>query len=78
MAFKIPDGQEVKDFGFTVYDAEKGDPIEANPNTPEPWNYKFVIDEMGNLYVAQIVGKSFPKDGSKIIQFASTGRYMRY
>lgn len=69
MAFKIPDGHEVKDFGFTVYDAETGDPI----------NRDFAITHYGELivYLNEMAMHVSVEKGKYIIQF-SDGHYMRY
>lgn len=71
MAFKIPDGQEVKDFGFTVYDAETGNPYDGMSGR---WGHIEGIDPDGNLFNECC---NIPKEGKYIIQFAD-GRYMRY
>lgn len=70
MSFKIPDGQEVKDFGFTVYDAETGDPI----------NGDFAITFGGELlfYRKGMTRYLSAEKGKYIIQFFPSGRYMRY
>ena len=70
MAFKIPDGQEVKDFGFTVYDAETGDPI----------NGDFAITVGGELLVYRkgMTRYLSAEKGKYIIQFYPSMRYMRY
>ena len=82
--FEIPDESEVKDFGFTVYDAETGDPV----TTIFPGNILgfacWVIAENGYLYKLWMQSGSrvmrfdyIEKEGKYIIQF-SDGRYMRY
>ena len=70
MAFNIPEGQEVKDFGFTVYDAETGDPI----------NGDFTITHNGELvvYLSRIGLHVSVEKGKYIIQFFPSGMYMRY
>lgn len=69
MAFIIPEGQEVKDFGFTVYDAETGNPI----------NGDFAITHNGDLivYLNRMAMHVSVEKGKYIIQFAD-GKYMRY
>lgn len=94
MAFKIQDGQEVKDFVFTVYDAETGDPIEPHDGMSiyhgelllkVPFSSLqetiFALDEDGTLCVV-------PKEQAhqayrvskegKYIIQFTDGRYMRY
>ena len=70
--FKIPDGQEVTDFGFTVYDAKTGNKIQKEGNL-------FLLSEKGGLYEADLHygGRNIKEEGKYIIQF-SDGRYMRY
>ena len=67
MAFKIPDGQ---DFGFTVYDAETGDPI----------NGDFAITVGGELLVYRkgMTRYVSAEKSRYIIQFYPSMRYMRY
>lgn len=88
--FKIPEGQEVNVFGFTVYDTETGDPVDVwklikklggHPQAVDD----FVLTEGGFLYLTDSLGNwfSIPKKGKYIIQFAIDGvnpncPYMRY
>ena len=72
MAFKIPDGQEVKDFGFSVYMADTG---ERYDDMSGRWGYIEGIDSDGNLFNECY---NIPKEGKYIIQFFPSGRYMRY
>ena len=69
MSFKIPDRLEVKDFGFTVYDDETGDPI----------NGDFAITVGGELLVYRkgMTRYLSAEKGKYIIRFTD-GRYMRY
>ena len=85
MAFKIPDGQEVKEFGFTVYDADTGDPtgretIAERVGCDKRLVDDFAITEDGFLYLTDETGYWYtvPREDKYIIQFASSGRYMRY
>lgn len=66
MAFK---DREVKDFEFTVYDAETGDPI----------NGDFAITHNGDLivYLSGMAMHVSVEKGKYIIRFTD-GRYMRY
>lgn len=73
--FKIPDGQEVTDFGFTVYDAESGRRADIETTS-------YVIDNMGTLYDGYsaydgLADMKIPKEGKYVVRFAD-GRYMRY
>lgn len=84
MAFKIPDGQEVKDFGFTVYDVQSGDQVDREKIADElDFDTRlvdnFVLTEDGFLYITDSCGYWYtvPRQGKYIIQFAD-GRYMRY
>lgn len=72
MAFKIPEGQEVKDFGFTVYDADTG---ERYDDMSGRWGRIEGIDPDGNLFNECC---NIPKEGMYIIQFYPSMRYMRY
>ena len=69
MTFKIPEGQEVKDFEFTVYDAETGNPI----------NGDFAITVGGELLVYRkgMTRYLSAEKGKYIIRFTD-GRYIRY
>lgn len=69
MAFIISDGHEVKDFGFTVYDAETGDLVDRD----------FAITLGGELLVYRkgMTRYLSAEKGRYIIRF-SDGRYMRY
>lgn len=71
MAFNIPDGQEVKDFGFAVYMADTGKPYDDMSGR---WGRIEGIDPDGNLFNECC---NIPKEGKYIIQFED-GRYMRY
>ena len=82
--FEIPDKAEVKDFGFTVYDAETGDSVTTTFPDNIPGFVFWVIAENGCLYKLWMQSGSrvmrfdyFEKEGKYIIQF-SDGRYMRY
>lgn len=69
LAFKIPEGQEVKNFGFTVYDAETGDPVDGD----------FAITLGGELLVYRkgMTRYLSAEKGKYIIRFTD-GRYIRY
>lgn len=69
--FKIPDGQEVTDFGFAVYHTDTGERVKPTD--------LFLLSEKGGLYEADLHygGRNIKKEGKYIIQF-SDGRYMRY
>lgn len=90
MAFKIPDGQEVKGFGYTVYHADTGclakptDIKLSSGNTLFDDLDEFILDSNGNLCVCPYDAEMWrtgsidvKKEGKYIIQFAD-GRYMRY
>ena len=69
LAFKIPEGQEVKNFGFTVYDAETGDTVDGD----------FAITLGGELLVYRkgMTRYLSAEKGKYIIRFTD-GRYIRY
>lgn len=63
-------------YGFTVYDAESGEPV------PLGYEEFFVLDEDGLLFKIypssdKYLYEDVPKDGKYIIQFAD-GKYMRW
>lgn len=81
---EITDNAEVKDFGFTVYDAENGGIVCA---TYDDGGDSFMLAQDGTLFViddAFWIGKKLgrevrevPKEGRYIIQFDDES-YMRY
>lgn len=88
--FKIPEGADVKDFGYTVYHAENGE--RAKPTDIKLSSGKtlfgnldeFILDDHGVLGVCPYDAEDWrtgfvdvKKEDKYIIQF-SDGRYMRY
>lgn len=67
--------------GFTVYDAESGDPVNAEDIFPdEAVSDGFFLSEDGELLIDGVCGGEMfdvPKDGKYIVQFAD-GKYMRW
>lgn len=73
---EIPKDQLTEFHGFTVYDAESGDPVTLG------YEEFFVLDEDGLLFKIypssdKYLYEDVPKDGKYIIQFAD-GSYMEY
>lgn len=73
---EIPKDQLTKFPGFTVYDAESGEPV------PLGYEEFFVLDEDGLLFKIypssdKYMYEDVPKDGKYIIRFAD-GKYMRW
>ena len=64
---KIPKDQLTEFYGFTVYDAESGEPVD----------YDFLIDTDGKLCCMTNAGVIDMEKGNFIIQFAD-GKYMRW
>lgn len=86
MAFNIPDGQEVKLFGYTVYHADTGERAKPtdikldNGSTLFCHLDEFVLDDHGNLGVCPYDAEDWrtgyidvKKEGKYIIQFVIDG-----
>lgn len=84
--FDIPKTHETKSFGFTVYDAETGDPVNVSrlikslggkPQLADG----FMLTEDGDLVLVDSVGNQYwvAREGRYVIQFAINGcPYMKY
>lgn len=77
----IPKEQFTEFAGFTVYDAENGDPVDEEDVFPDEAVLKgFFLSEDGELLIDGVCGGEMfdvPKDGKYIVQFAD-GKYMRW
>lgn len=86
---QIPENQLIDELcGFTVYDAETGEPVEPEQmatKTVQPFIYPSLADcyaftDEGILILMSSTGSYcyIAKEGKYIIQFADTGKYLRW